>query len=199
MPRIRFIEESEKTEEARELIARAERSGAPDPRVVSIMTRTPAGRAWVRYWSFIFYEGLLPAGLKELCRIRISVAHQCGYCSTVRSKVAEAEGLTEEKIANLAAYATSPLFDARERAALTFADLFKAGDDAIDDDSVYDTLRAHFSEEEIIELGLFCAEVDGAGKFVRSLEVLTWSEACAINPALVRVEAGEPPTLQMRR
>jgi hypothetical protein len=28
-----FIEESEKTEEARELIARAECSGAPDPRV----------------------------------------------------------------------------------------------------------------------------------------------------------------------
>jgi hypothetical protein len=27
----------------------------------------------------------------------------------------------------------------------------------------------HFSDEGIIELGLFCAEVDGVGKFVKSL------------------------------
>ena len=42
----------------------------------------------------------------------------------------------------------------------------------------------HFSDEEIIELGLFCAEVDGVGKFVKSLNVLSWEEACEINPKL---------------
>jgi hypothetical protein len=50
-------------------------------------------------------------------------------------------------------------------------------------------LRRHFSEEEIIELGLFCAETDGAGKFVRSLSVLSWDEACEIDPKLSMVEA----------
>ena len=39
---------------------------------------------------------MLPHKLKEMCRIKISVAHQCGYCSTVRSNVAKAEGLSEE-------------------------------------------------------------------------------------------------------
>jgi hypothetical protein len=34
-------------------------------------------------------------------RIKISVAHQCGYCSTVRSNVAKAEGLTETMINDL--------------------------------------------------------------------------------------------------
>jgi AhpD family alkylhydroperoxidase len=184
MPRLRFITEDEQSPEATELIEKAHQSGAPDPRVVRIMTRSKAGRAWVRYWSSIFYDGILPAALKELCRIRISIAHQCGYCSTVRSKVAQAEGLSEEKIAALSAYETSPLFTEQERAALRFADKFKAHHDALDQDAVYDALKQHFSEEEIIELGLFCAETDGAGKFVRSLEVLTWSEACEINPAL---------------
>ena len=42
----------------------------------------------------------------------------------------------------------------------------------------------HFSDEEIIELGLFCAEVDGVGKFVKSLNVLSWEEACELNPEL---------------
>ena len=54
----------------------------------------------------------------------------------------------------------------------------------IDKDQVYADLAKHFSDEEIIELGLFCAEVDGVGKFVKSLNVLSWEEACALNPNL---------------
>ena len=47
----------------------------------------------------------------------------------------------------------------REKAALHYADLFKQGEHAIDKDEVYTELAKHFSDEEIIELGLFCAEV----------------------------------------
>ena len=61
MPRLRYIEENEKTDEARELIAQSETRGAPDPRVVSIMVRNPkVGVAWVKYWNALLYDGLLP-------------------------------------------------------------------------------------------------------------------------------------------
>jgi hypothetical protein len=43
----------------------------------------------------------------------------------------------------------------------------KQGEHAIDKDEVYAELAKYFSDEEIIELGLFCAEVDGVGKFVK--------------------------------
>ena len=52
---------------------------------------------------------------------------------------------------------------------MRFATLFKSGDDAIDSDDVYADLKKHFSDEEIIELALLCAETDGVGKFARSL------------------------------
>ena len=39
-------------------------------------------------------------------------------------------------------------------------------------------------DSRIAKLGLFCAEVDGVGKFVKSLNVLSWEEACALNPNL---------------
>jgi AhpD family alkylhydroperoxidase len=184
MPRLRYIEESEKTPHVRELIESAKRTGAPDPRVVSLMTRAKLGTAWVEYWNKILYEGVLPHKLKELCRIRISVAHQCGYCSTVRSNVAKAEGLSEEMIGELFDYAGSRHFSAREKAALRYADLFKQGEHAIDRDEVYADLAKHFTDEEIIELGLFCAQVDGVGKFVKSLNVVSWEEACELNPRL---------------
>ena len=189
MPRLRYIEENEKTEEAHELIVQSETRGAPDPRVVSIMVRnTKVGVAWVKYWNSLLYDGLLPHTLKELCRIKISVAHRCGYCSTVRSKVAQSEGLAEDKVAELHNFETSENFTDREKAAIRYATLFKTGDDGVDSDQVYDDLRVHFSEEEIIELGLFCAETDGAGKFVRSLQVLSWEEACDINTNLREVD-----------
>ena len=189
MPRIRYIEDQEKTEETAALIESAERTGAPDPRVVSIMTRHPtAGTGWGKYWKSLLYEGLLPHTMKEMCRIYISMEHECGYCSTVRSKVAQEQGLTEEKVMALPSFETSNMFDERERAALRYARLFKQGEHAIDRDEVYDDLKKVFSEEEIIELGQLCAQTDGVGKLVKSFNVMSWGEACEINPDLAKTK-----------
>ncbi len=195
MSRLAPIEETRKTPQITAMIELAKLTGAPDPRVVSIMTRSEVGAAWVEFWNKVLYRGVLPHKLKEMCRIRISVAHQCGYCSTVRSNVAKAEGLTEDMITDLLdAYQTSKHFTAREKAALHYADLFKQGEHAIDKDEVYDALRNHFSDEEIIELGMLCAQTDGVGKLVKSFNVLSWEDACALNPKLangVNAEAAE--------
>jgi len=183
MPRLGFIDESSLDSEARALIASAERTGAPDPRVVRIMVRSSAGRAWVKCWNSVLYEGRLAHKLKEMCRIRISVSHKCGYCSTVRSNVARADGLTEELVQDL--LNEGARLSPREKAALEYADLFKSGDEAIDSDAVYARLRKHFSEEEIIELGMLCAQTVGVGRLVRSLGIVSWEEACELNPALL--------------
>jgi AhpD family alkylhydroperoxidase len=153
------------------------------------MTRSKVGTGWVEYWNKVLYQGVLPHKLKEMCRIKISVAHQCGYCSTVRSNVAKADGLTEEMINDLFAYESSRYFTPREKAALRYADLFKQGEHAIDKDEVYQDLSKHFSDEEIIELGLLCAQTDGVGKLVKSLNVLSWEEACELNPRLTQSAA----------
>jgi AhpD family alkylhydroperoxidase len=192
MPPLRYIEESEKTPQTTAMIESAKKTGAPDPRVVSIMTRAKAGIAWVEYWNKLLYQGVLPHKLKEMCRIKISVAHQCGYCSTVRSHVAKAEGLTEDIVDEvLRDYQQSKNLSAREKAALHYAELFKQGEHAIDKDEVYQELAKHFNDEEIIELGLFCAETDGAGKLVKSFNVLSWEDACELNPKLAQGTAAE--------
>lgn len=133
----------------------------------------------------MLYEGKLPHKLKEMCRIRISVAHRCGYCSTVRSNVARAEGLDEDLVNEVLGSAPGGRLSPPEKAALEYADLFKSGDEAIDSDAVYDKLRKRFSEEEIIELGMLCAQTVGVGRLVRSLNIVSWEEACTLNPALI--------------
>ena len=192
MPRVGYIEDSKKTPQISAMIESAQKTGAPDPRVVSIMTRSEVGTAWVECWNKVLYKGVLPHKLKEMCRIKISVAHHCGYCSTVRSNVAKAEGLTEDMINDLVgSYHTSKYFTVREKAALRYADLFKQGEHAIDKDEVYDELKNHFSDEEIIELGMLCAQTDGVGKLVKSFNVLSWEDACTLNPKLTQGAVAE--------
>jgi alkylhydroperoxidase family enzyme len=183
-PRLRPLSKEEATETQRWLIESAEHNGAPDPLCARIYARTEAGRNWLRQWNELLNGGILPVPLKEMCRVLISMKHGCGYCSTVKARIAYDNGLTEEKLLATMDFESSPLFNERERAALRFATLFKQSDDAIDSDDVYTELKSYFSEEEIIELALLCAETDGVGKFARSLRMRTWEEACAIQPRL---------------
>lgn len=182
MPRLEYMNPEELDAEARAYLEEAEKAGSPDSRVLRILFRSQAGLAWYRYWQALTNEGELPRDLKELCRVKIAFDHTCGYCSTVRSNAAKEVGLTEERIQQLWNFEESDAFSPREKMALRFAHYIKHDISKADSDEFYDELREHFSESEIVELGLWCAENEGAGKFVRTLSIITWDEACELNP-----------------
>jgi len=182
MPRLNYLDDTDLAPEALEFIALAESAGSPDPRVLRVIFRSPAGLAWYRYWVALSNDGELPRDLKELCRVKIAFDHTCGYCSTVRSSAARDVGLTEDKIQEVWDFENSRVLSAREKTALRFADHLKHDISKADDDDFYVQLREHFSESEIVELGLWCAENVGAGSFVRTLNIITWDEACELNP-----------------
>jgi alkylhydroperoxidase family enzyme len=71
--------------------------------------------------------------------------------------------LTEEKIAALD-NPSSDLFSPRERAAITFAERLAQDHLGIDDD-FFAELRRHFSDAEIVELGVSVALNLGLGRF----------------------------------
>jgi alkylhydroperoxidase family enzyme len=81
----------------------------------------------------------------------------------VRYAGARQAGLTEVKIAALDDV-DSNLFSPRERAALTFAELMATDHHKIDD-AVFAELRRHFSEAEVVELGVSTALFVGLGRF----------------------------------
>src|SRR5476651_391864 len=97
-PRIRPISKDAATGTQRLLIETAEANGAPDPLCAQIYVRSEAGRNWLRHWNELLNGGILPVPLKEMCRVLISMKDGCGYCSTVRSRIAYENGLTEEKL-----------------------------------------------------------------------------------------------------
>ncbi|CNJ25639.1 carboxymuconolactone decarboxylase [Mycobacterium tuberculosis] len=59
---------------------------------------------------------------------------------------------------------------AAERSALRFAELFATNHLAIDD-AMYDELRQHFSEDELVQLGVHCAIALGIGRLSATWDV----------------------------
>jgi len=77
-----------------------------------------------------------------------------------------AAGLPDAKIAALPELRTSPLFDAAERAALELAEATVAAPVEVSDE-LYERLRAHYSEPQLVELAATAALENFRARFNR--------------------------------
>jgi AhpD family alkylhydroperoxidase len=87
--------------------------------------------------------------LRELIRIRASQLNGCAYCIDMHTKDARAIGETEQRIYGLAAWAETPYFTARERAALAFTEAMTRLADTHVPDQAYSDVAGEFSPQEI--------------------------------------------------
>jgi AhpD family alkylhydroperoxidase len=115
-------------------------------------------------------NGTLSPGLAELVRLRIAFHNQCRSCMSVRYQSAIDDGLTEDLVCSLERPAEADDLTPAERSALRYADLFATNHLAIDD-AVYDDLRQHFGEDELVELGVHCAYAVGMGRLAATWNV----------------------------
>lgn len=115
-------------------------------------------------------SGTLAPRLVELVRLRIAFHNQCRTCMSVRYQSAIDDGLTEDVVCSLERSADAEDLTPAERTALRFADLFATDHLAIDD-AVYDDLRRHFTEDELVELGVHCAYAVGMGRLAATWHV----------------------------
>ena len=79
-------------------------------------------------------------------------------------------GVSEEKILALNGYAESPLYDAKEKAALEYADAITLSDRDVDDE-LFARARGFFDEEALVELTAIIAWENSSSKFNRALRV----------------------------
>jgi len=78
--------------------------------------------------------------------------------------------LTEEKIAQIADWQDSDAFTIRERLALRFAEALALDHKSLDD-HFFGKLAAHFSDAEILELGMMIGQYIGFGRLLRTLDL----------------------------
>lgn len=108
---------------------------------------------------------LLSPRLIELVRLRVAFHNQCRTCMAVRYQSAYDDGLTDDMVCSLEKPVDAPDLIDGEKAALAYVDLFATNHLAIDD-AMFDRLRRHYSEAEIVELCLTVSHFIAFGRFV---------------------------------
>ncbi|WP_434776084.1 carboxymuconolactone decarboxylase family protein [Pseudomonas oryzihabitans] len=109
------------------------------------------------------YQGLIATGqalaqsslgleLVELVYLRISQINGCAFCLGKHAETLREQGVSQAKLDRLAGWRISERFDARERAALEWAETLTAVADKGAPDAVYESLRTHFTDAEISDL-----------------------------------------------
>jgi alkylhydroperoxidase family enzyme len=152
MARIAYIEENDHPKLAA-LIGkiRAGRRGTLI-NVYKLLLHAPSLAAcWLDIVSTARYKTELDGRLREIVIVRIGHLNRTTYVVKQHvPQLTEPEGLTKEQCDALADWQTSRFFDARERAALAYADVMTR--DIAVPDVVFDGLRPHFNERQIVEL-----------------------------------------------
>jgi alkylhydroperoxidase family enzyme len=78
--------------------------------------------------------------------------------------------VTEELIAEIPSYRESKILTDREKAAIHYAEIL-AGDHRSASNELFDELRRHFTESEIIDLGWRIVTFVGYGRFIHVLDL----------------------------
>jgi alkylhydroperoxidase family enzyme len=80
------------------------------------------------------------------------------------------DGLTEDRIAALEGYQDSNAFTPQEKIALRFAEQMALNHHALDDE-FFRQLRTHFTDPQIVELGMMIGQYIGVGRLLMVLDL----------------------------
>lgn len=171
--------------ELRSALEQAARHGTPRPESQAIRAHVPEVlRAFTRGWNRTFRHGVCDHAIKELCRLYVSKTADCRYCGAQRSGAAVAEA----EVSDLADFERSDRFDAREKAALRYARAI-AWNPREADDALWEELRRHFGDEELVELGWFVGLTLGQQRWLKTLDLQHGQVLGAGRAGLAPVEA----------
>jgi AhpD family alkylhydroperoxidase len=122
---------------------------------------SPSGmKAMLGLNAFVMQSGLEPS-LLELIKIRVSQLNGCAFCIAMHVADARKLGVSDERMHLLPAWREAPIYSARERAALAWAEALTHLMDGQVPDAIYEETRNRFSVEEITNLSFAVVEISG--------------------------------------
>jgi AhpD family alkylhydroperoxidase len=114
----------------------------------------------------------LEHSLLHLIKIRASFINGCAYCIDMHTKDARADGESEQRLYGLAAWKETPYYNERERAALLWTDAVTLVSETHVPDEVYEQVRKHFNEQELIDLTLAVITINSWNRLAISTRIV---------------------------
>jgi alkylhydroperoxidase family enzyme len=168
--RISYVPLEQMDERMKAEMERCAKHGTPRPESSAVRAHSPeAFWAFADSWQSQFRGGVVDHAIKDLCRVYISRTVKCEFCGNQRSEKATSAGLQEQQYDQLLNFETSDLYDDRQKAALAYAEAIAWGSQDLD--GLWDRLHAHFSEQELVELGCCIALTFGQQSWIRLLGI----------------------------
>jgi AhpD family alkylhydroperoxidase len=133
--------------------------------------RPPLAKGMLQLAGALKLHRSLGERLVELVRLRVAFHNQCRSCMAIRYRDAVADGVSEALVCSLEKPEEAPDLSAAEKAALAYADAL-ATDHLAVGDATFARLREHFSEPEIVELGMTIAFFVGFGRLAATLDMV---------------------------
>jgi AhpD family alkylhydroperoxidase len=99
--------------------------------------------------------------LYELVKIRASQINGCAYCLDMHTKDVRKAGETEQRLYDLSAWRETPFITERERVALKWTETLTLISENQVPDSLYDSVRYHFDEKEMVALSIAIVAING--------------------------------------
>ena len=172
MARIRPLEPEEFSPEYRESLGPYATADKAQLGVMRIWAQRPdLAIPYRRFIGEVLARSVISKRLIELIRIRVAFHNQCRSCMAIRYRTGVEAGVTDDLVCELASPEEAPDLSDGERAALHYADLMATNHLAISD-ATFDRLREHFSEPEIVELGMHIAYCIGFGRLAMSWDMV---------------------------
>lgn len=129
------------------------------PRLNALQASPDAYKAMQGLEAHIAKSGL-DHKLVHLVKMRASQVNGCAYCLDMHSKDARAAGETEQRLYLLDAWEETNFYSDRERAALAWTESLTHISETHAPDDVYEEVRKHFSERDLVDLTLVIAAIN---------------------------------------
>jgi AhpD family alkylhydroperoxidase len=107
------------------------------------------------------HESGLEHSLLNLVSLRASQINGCAYCLDMHWKDLKAAGESDQRLYSLDAWRETPFYSERERAALAWTEAVTKITEGHVPDEVYEEVRPHFTEKELVDLTLEVVAING--------------------------------------
>jgi AhpD family alkylhydroperoxidase len=118
-------------------------------------------KEWQRAMFALDAASSIDSRLSELVKIRASQINGCANCVNLHATHAREDGETEQRIYLLSAWREAPCYTDRERAALGWTEALTRLCEVHTHESAYETLKAHFTQEEQVKLTVLINIING--------------------------------------
>lgn len=161
-----------------------ERTG--DATIIGVMAHQPDVLRWYfgEFYDGLFYNkhsGMrVDVRTKELLRLKLSKQHGCQFCNRFNTVEAKKAGITDAMVDAIFDL-DAPVWNGKDRAVLELAEeMMLQNVSGHLSKPLYERLREHFDDGQLVELGFIAAVLTGVAKWIFTFDMVNREETCPI-------------------